>query len=77
MDIAKCCSIVKSLLKTSDTGLTPKELIEKARSNGVDRPLMIARKLVNEDGVARVDRGKNGRPTRIKATRKLFDQEAS
>lgn len=74
---AQCCDEIKSLLLNSSTGLTEEELYEAAKLNGVDQPEPIVASFIEVEGLARRDLGKNGRPTRIKATNKLFDEEAT
>lgn len=60
-------TVILAMLKGSDVGLTPEELVTKGKAGGVDRPLKVTKGLIAL-GLARLDSGKNGRPDRIKAT---------
>ncbi len=64
---------VLSFLKGSSTGVIIPELLDWARTLGIDRPLNVARVLVSE-GLARLDEGHDGVPTRLKATNKAWQQ---
>lgn len=68
---AEAQRIVVEELKNSDTGIPPADLIQTLENKGVERPLHVI-KTVIEDGLARLDLGKNGRPDRYKATKLVF-----
>lgn len=63
--------ILTSLVRCS-AGIPPTKLCRLARELGVEQPLKITRSLI-EEGLFRLDEGKNGRPSRVKATKRLFD----
>jgi hypothetical protein len=59
------------LLKKSDEGIDVKELVSAGKETGVESPLENTKKLINA-GLARIDKGKDGKPTLVKATPKAF-----
>jgi hypothetical protein len=64
MDQSK--GVILGILKASSVGVSPANLLMEARIGGVMDPLSVTRSLV-EDGLARIDKGKNGQPDRVKA----------
>lgn len=68
---AEAEKLVISELKNSDTGIPPSELIRTLKKEGVERPLLVIRSVI-DDGLAKLDPGRNGRPNRFKATNKVW-----
>ena len=63
-DVAKMRRILQS---SPDEGLTIQQLCARGRKRGVNLPVT-ATKLLVEQGLAKVERHSQGRPTRVKAT---------
>ena len=71
MKMDTCCYTVLEILKNSSTGVTPTAVINAAKDRGVKHPLPAIKTLIDE-GLARIDEGKNGRPHRLKALPKAW-----
>jgi hypothetical protein len=65
---AEAKQLVINELKSSDTGIPPSDLIQTLEKKGVNHPLSVIKSVI-DDGLARLDPGKNGRPDRYKATK--------
>lgn len=63
------CTVL-DIVKQSCCGLKREELLDKARVEGISRPLTELKKLVNQ-GLVRIDQSPP--PTRFKATNRAFE----
>lgn len=73
MDEQKARKIVLDFLKGSSTGIQPTELCKLAKEKGVENPLPVIKALTDEEILARLDKGKGGRPDRVKALSAAWD----
>ncbi len=64
-------NLVLSVLKKNDCGISTTAMIDQLHNIGASSPLAVLKKLCAQ-GLIRVDRGKNGKPCRLKATPRAF-----